>query len=311
MAEQPDSTAISCAKALSSFVEKGKALLDLAEKESREGSCQEFVRQKIRIERKQSLLGLIEAGATLYNSLSLKRKKDAEDLWSKNTNCAALRKALQDFKELEVQWDAFLQRLDDELQLSPKIHNVDHQSKCISPDTPLIDARTGETVTLQKYLGRGKKILLVLIRQFSCLLCHLHIQDLQKNQSSLDAHSVQVVVISFGCQEGASHWVKQAGCQYDMLLDPSRKIYSAFGLGASLKKVLNFGNILIYSEYVANDMEFPRELPWIQDDMFQVIRIQYDYFVQHIYIMNSKSWEATLFWTNMEGCCSLTAARVQ
>ncbi|XP_005477429.1 uncharacterized protein LOC102076080 isoform X4 [Oreochromis niloticus] len=253
MAEQPDSTAISCAKALSSFVEKGKALLDLAEKESREGSCQEFVRQKIRIERKQSLLGLIEAGATLYNSLSLKRKKDAEDLWSKNT----------------------------------------------------------KTVTLQKYLGRGKKILLVLIRQFSCLLCRLYIQDLQKNQSSLDAHSVQVVVISFGCQEGASHWVKQTGCQYDMLLDPSRKIYSAFGLGASLKKVLNFGNILIYSEYVANDMEFPRELPWIQDDMFQVIRIQYDYFVQHIYIMNSKSWEATLFWTNMEGCCSLTAARVQ
>ncbi|XP_012777212.1 peroxiredoxin-like 2C isoform X1 [Maylandia zebra] len=270
MAEQPDSTAISCAKALSSFVEKGKALLDLAEKESREGSCQEFVRQKIRIERKQSLLGLIEAGATLYNSLSVKQKKDAEDLWSKNTNCAALREALQDFKELEVQWDAFLQRLDDELQLSPKIHNVDHQSKCISPDTPLIDARTGETVTLQKYLGRGKKILLVLIRQFSCLLCRLHVQDLQKNQSSLDAHSVQVVVISFGCQEGASHWVEQTGCQYDMLLNPSRKMYSAFGLGASLQKVLNFGNMLIYSEYVANDMEFPRELPWIQDDMFQL-----------------------------------------
>ncbi|XP_063355847.1 prostamide/prostaglandin F synthase-like isoform X2 [Pelmatolapia mariae] len=261
MAEQPDSNAISCAKALSSFVEKGKALLDLAEKESREGLCQEFVRQKIRIERKQSLLGLIEAGATLYNSLSVKRKKDAEDLWSKNTNAANVP---------QVQWDAFLQRLDDELQLSPKIHNVDHQSKRISPDTPLIDARTGETVTLQRYLGRGKKILLVLIRQFSCLLCRLHIQDLQKNQSSLDAHSVQVVVISFGCQEGASHWVQQTGCQYDMLLDPSRKMYSAFGLGASLKKVLNFSNMLIYSEYVANDMEFPRELPWIQDDMFQL-----------------------------------------
>ncbi|XP_005736844.1 prostamide/prostaglandin F synthase-like [Pundamilia nyererei] len=206
----------------------------------------------------------------LLHSLSVKQKKDAEDLWSKNTNCAALREALQDFKELEVQWDAFLQRLDDELQLSPKIHNVDHQSKCISPDTPLIDARTGETVTLQKYLGRGKKILLVLIRQFSCLLCRLHVQDLQKNQSSLDAHSVQVVVISFGCQEGASYWVDQTGCQYDMLLDPSRKMYSAFGLGASLQKVLNFGNMLIYSEYVANDMEFPRELPWIQDDMFQL-----------------------------------------
>lgn len=155
--------------------------------------------------------------------------------------------------------------------------------------------------------------MLVLIRQFSCLLCRLHIKDLQKNQvnithchcsnivsdasdaldvsifaesisvrrqirikseycafislhfnsqefpvvsksgleqefsqsqthqqcrkripsnssygvalqSSLDAHSVQVVVVSFGCPEGASHWLQQTGCQYDMLLDPDRKV---------------------------------------------------------------------------------------
>uniref|UniRef100_A0A3Q0RQ52 Selenoprotein L n=1 Tax=Amphilophus citrinellus TaxID=61819 RepID=A0A3Q0RQ52_AMPCI len=82
--------------------------------------------------------------------------------------------------------------------------------------------------------------------------------------------NIQVVVVSFGCQEGASHWLQQTGCQYDMLLDPERKVYGAFGLGASLKKVLNFSNMLIYSEYVANDMEFPQELPWIQDDMFQL-----------------------------------------
>lgn len=48
------------------------------------------------------------------------------------------------------------------------------------------------------------------------------------------------------------------------------QMYAAFGLGASLKKVLNFGNMLLYAEYVADDMEFPRELPSIQDDMFQV-----------------------------------------
>lgn len=46
----------------------------------------------------------------------------------------------------QVRWDAFLQRLDDELQLSAKILDGDHQSKCISPDTSLIDARTGEYV---------------------------------------------------------------------------------------------------------------------------------------------------------------------
>ena len=111
---------------------------------------------------------------------------------------------------------------------------------------------------------------------------------------------MEVVVVSFGCEQGASHWLQETGCRYDMLLDPDRKVrgqphtmevqntrfivclvdkqvvcrvlqmYTAFGLQASLKKVLNFSNMLLYAEYVADDMEFPRERPSIQDDMFQV-----------------------------------------
>lgn len=106
-------------------------------------------------------------------------------------------------------------------------------------------------VTLEKYLGKGKKILLVLIRQFSCLLCRLHLKDLRENQANtrrnhikktflksshrliskalppqtrLDERSVEVVVVSFGCQEGASHWLQETGCQYHMLLDPGKKV---------------------------------------------------------------------------------------
>ncbi|XP_033498299.1 uncharacterized protein LOC117266957 isoform X1 [Epinephelus lanceolatus] len=267
MAERADQTAV---KALKTFVGSGKALLDLAEKESREGSLQEFIRQKIRIEQRQSLLGLIEAAADLYRSLSVKRKKDAENLWRQNNHCAALQEAVRDFEQLEVRWDAFLQRLDDELQLSAKILDREHQPRCISPDISLIDARTGGTATLGNYLGKGKKILLVLIRQFSCLLCRLHLKDLEKNQRSLDANSVEVVVVSFGCQEGASHWLQETNCPYDMLLDRDRKMYTAFGLGASLTKVLNFSNMLLYAEYVVDNMEFPRGLQSIQDDMFQL-----------------------------------------
>lgn len=47
-------------------------------------------------------------------------------------------------------------------------------------------------------------------------------------------------------------------------------MYTAFGLGASLWKVLNFSNMLLYAEHVVEDMEFPRALPSIQEDMFQV-----------------------------------------
>ncbi|XP_041668118.1 uncharacterized protein LOC121525954 isoform X2 [Cheilinus undulatus] len=257
MAHRADITAASCLKALTVFVENGKALLDLAKQESSEGSLQEFIRQKIRIEQDQSLLGLIDAGAVLYRSLSVQRKNEAEELWRKQAHCAALQGAVKDFQELEVQWDAFLQHLDDELQLGAKTLDRTQQMKQISPDTSLIDARTGEAVTLEKYFGRGKKILLVLIRQFSCLLCRLHLQELERNQAALDSNSVQVLVVSFGCQEGASHWLKETDCQYDMLLDPDRKV-----------------------------------------DAKQCMEI-----IKNI-------WEVTLLWTNMGGCCSLTAVRV-
>lgn len=43
-------------------------------------------------------------------------------------------------------------------------------------------------------------------------------------QRSLDARSIKVVVVSFGCQEGAAHWLQETGCQYDLLLDPDRKV---------------------------------------------------------------------------------------
>lgn len=43
-------------------------------------------------------------------------------------------------------------------------------------------------------------------------------------QRSLDAHSTEVVVVSFGCQEGALHWLQETGCQYNTLLDPDRKV---------------------------------------------------------------------------------------
>lgn len=49
------------------------------------------------------------------------------------------------------------------------------------------------------------------------------------------------------------------------------QMYAAFGLGASLKKVLNFRNMLLYAEFVMDNMEFPRGLPSVQDDMFQVV----------------------------------------
>lgn len=48
------------------------------------------------------------------------------------------------------------------------------------------------------------------------------------------------------------------------------QVYSTFGFGVSLLQVLGFNNMLQYSEFILSNLEFPRPLPTIQDDMFQV-----------------------------------------
>lgn len=267
-AKEVDSKGLLCAQALKSFTEKGKCLLELAETQSKEGSLQDYIRLQIRIEQKQSLLGLIDAAAELFRSLSVKTLKDAEELWKSHSPCTGLSDALLAFEQLELQWDHFLQRLDQDLQLSPGTEQCHPQS--ISPHLPLTCARSGREVMLGDFLKKDKKLLLVLIRQFSCLFCRLHLKELHKHQKLLQSQDVQVVVVSFGCRDGAAHWIKETNCEYDMVLDPQRQLYIAFSLGSSLWKVLNFRNMLVYGEHVAQDMEFPKELPSIQDDMFQL-----------------------------------------
>lgn len=44
-------------------------------------------------------------------------------------------------------------------------------------------------------------------------------------QSLLEAQSVRVVVVSFGCLEGAQVWLQQTGCKFNMLLDPQRQVW--------------------------------------------------------------------------------------
>uniref|UniRef100_A0A3B3Z8R8 Uncharacterized protein n=1 Tax=Periophthalmus magnuspinnatus TaxID=409849 RepID=A0A3B3Z8R8_9GOBI len=108
----------------------------------------------------------------------------------------------------------------------------------------------------------------------SCLRRKLNIKGYEpphsKQENLLESHGVRVLVVSFGCRDGATHWISETGCAFDMLLDPQRQLYVAFSLGSSLWKVLNFRNMLVYGEYVAQDQEFPKDLPSIQDDMFQL-----------------------------------------
>jgi hypothetical protein len=50
----------------------------------------------------------------------------------------------------------------------------------------------------------------------------------------------QVVIISFGLQEGALRWKNDVSCPFQIYLDPERKLYNFMGMQRSLAKVKTY-----------------------------------------------------------------------
>uniref|UniRef100_W5NFI6 Uncharacterized protein n=1 Tax=Lepisosteus oculatus TaxID=7918 RepID=W5NFI6_LEPOC len=247
-------------KALEDFVIAGRELLIKAVKERQEGSIQEFISKKI-----GSLLGFTVAAADFLNRLSVKKRKDAEEVWKKFYHCSDVRDHVEDFLQLEVDWDEFLKGLDKELNLCERFPCQVPLGGYLSGEVTLTDAKSGQSVSLGSYFGKDKSLLLVLLRHFA----RDHMAELESNQGLLDALSVRVLVISFGCCEGARYWLEETGCKYDMLLDPERRIYNAFGLGSSVYKVWSFSSLFLYAEYKVSNCQFLQTPANVVNDIYQ------------------------------------------
>lgn len=94
--------------------------------------------------------------------------------------------------------------------------------------------------------------------------------ELEAKQALLEARSVRVLIISFSVLEGARIWLEQTGCKFPMLLDQQRKIYQSFGLISSYSQVMRFGCLMTYSEFEAEDREFPDMPPRLLEDLYQM-----------------------------------------
>lgn len=79
-----------------------------------------------------------------------------------------------------------------------------------------------------------------------------------------------VVVISFGCKEGAEKWLKETKCKYPMLLDAERKVYSFFGLKKSVYKVWSISGLMYYAEKMAQGIQLPKPYEDMHDDPHQM-----------------------------------------
>uniref|UniRef100_A0A3B4H5T4 Uncharacterized protein n=1 Tax=Pundamilia nyererei TaxID=303518 RepID=A0A3B4H5T4_9CICH len=147
----------------------------------------------------------------------------------------------------------FLESVDKDLQTTDVQLSGEKTADSLSPETLFTDGRSGRSVTLSQYLGQGENLLL-----------------LTANQALLEARSVRVLVVSFGSVEGAQLWLEQTGCTFDILLDPQRKVYRSFGLGSSYAKVMKFGCLLQYSDYVVANIDFPDFPHRLLEDSYQL-----------------------------------------
>ncbi|KAJ8355874.1 hypothetical protein SKAU_G00186680 [Synaphobranchus kaupii] len=227
--------------ALSDFVSVGRSILKKADNECSKGHPQEIA----------SVFGLAAAAASFFTSLSVKKRSEAEELWKTAYHHAEVRDCVEDLLQLEVDWDTFLQRQDVEQQMSDRLMGQRPKAESLTGEMVLTNARTRGVVNLSQYLGKGESLLLA-------------------NQGLLDAQSVRVLVISFGCQEGAEYWLEDTGCKYDMLLDPQKNMYTAFGLGRSHAKVFKFNNMLEFGEYSFLNRTFPQAPRHFITDIYQM-----------------------------------------
>lgn len=125
------------------------------------GTLLDIANRKIR-----PLFGLMSAGAKFLNSLGVKNIKEAESIWEDFFQITEVRDNVESLLQLEVEWDTFLKRLDDQMKMSDTVLSQCPAAQMLSSDTQLINVQTKENVTLGQYLGKGENILLVLLRHF-------------------------------------------------------------------------------------------------------------------------------------------------
>lgn len=69
---------------------------------------------------------------------------------------------------------------------------------------------------------------------------------------------------------GAKQWLGVTKCPFEMLCDPKRELYQAFGLGRSISKVWSTSSLTYYAEQKAAGRQLPQSFQDIEDDPHQM-----------------------------------------
>jgi peroxiredoxin Q/BCP len=109
------------------------------------------------------------------------------------------------------------------------IQSIDAQIGASAPDFTLPTAQG--SISLEAYHGR-QNVVLYFMRTFDCPVCLGHVMRLARTYEQIQAQNTVVLVLGPGDQHEAE--ALQRKVPFQVLADPDRAVYQAYGLGKAL-----------------------------------------------------------------------------
>ncbi|GFR76811.1 selenoprotein L [Elysia marginata] len=204
-------------------------------KECAKGDVEQFISRDI-----GKLFKVVWTYKNAFERLQVTNKTEFEKAVSHEFWQGNVREEFDEVLESEQVWDEFLLEVDSQLVVSNDRPLV--KGDLFPSNLSLIDARTGQPTTVESFIGPRELFLA----------------------------GCKVLLVSFGEEYGAKRWLEETGSSFDMVLDPQRKIYQAFGLNRSVSKVWSIECMCFYAEKLIQGRTFPTPLENVHDDPQQM-----------------------------------------
>lgn len=126
--------------------------------------------------------------------------------------------------------------------------------------------------TLKEYLQNMDcpHLLLILLRHFAWLPWRSHATQVESRLDEIKAAGAHVMLVTFGLLDGARQWLKETNSSLPFYQDPSRNLYTTFGLSRSVKKVWGMASMICYAEHLCSGHTLPKPYENYQEDIFQM-----------------------------------------
>ena len=187
-----------------------------------------------------------------FKKLDVKFRVELEALFQKYFRYSDIQDGVEDLLDVENSWNKFLKDMDDEAA-AEQVGDFLKEGDPAPADLEFIDARSGDKVKLGQLMEHKQPILLICLRHYAWLPWRDHIQQVRLAREQLASANALVVVVAHGDAKGAERWLKENECDYMMLRDPERKLYTASRMRLSFYRTWQTQVMLYYAEQKASN----------------------------------------------------------